>query len=164
MVPKLAAAVARLYRASGTWWPVPRPAGAALGGVWRGAVITVRSGHTVAAGVDWSRRIGASQARSLCGERQLVELRIPSGTPGKDGADALKTLPGADNPHALMLVKLPRLESATHNAASFTAHVNSGVALKAGRVDRRQSPDAFAQPAPPQGERVAPGGSERGGR
>ena len=64
--------------------------------------------HTVERGFDWSVLLGATQAMSLFGERQLIELRIPSGKPGKEGADALKTLAATPNPDALMLVTLPR--------------------------------------------------------
>lgn len=127
----------------------------------RAAGFTERSVHTVERGFDWSTLIGASQAMSLFGERQLVELRIPSGKPGKDGADALKTLAGADNPDALMLVTLPRLDSATQKSAWFTALVNGGVALKVDPVERAQLPNWIGQRLALQGQRVAPGDDGR---
>jgi DNA polymerase-3 subunit delta len=40
---------------------------------------------TVERGFDWSSLLGASQSMSLFGDKQLVELRIPSGKPGKEG-------------------------------------------------------------------------------
>ena len=50
-----------------------------------------RQVHTVAgAHFDWSGLLGAAQAMSLFAERQLIEIRIPSGKPGKDGSDALQ--------------------------------------------------------------------------
>ena len=39
---------------------------------------------------DWSGLIGASQEMSLFAQRQLIEIRIPSGKPGKDGSEALQ--------------------------------------------------------------------------
>ncbi len=39
---------------------------------------------------DWSGLLGAAQAMSLFAERQLIEIRIPSGKPGKDGSEALQ--------------------------------------------------------------------------
>lgn len=111
----------------------------------RAAGFTERSVHTVERGFDWSTLIGASQAMSLFGERQLVELRIPSGKPGKDGADALKTLAGAANPDVLMLVTLPRLDAATQKSAWFTALANGGVALKIDPVERAQLPNWIGQ-------------------
>ncbi len=52
----------------------------------RAAGFTDRSVFTVERGFDWSSLLGASQSMSLFGDRQLVELRIPSGKPGKEGA------------------------------------------------------------------------------
>jgi hypothetical protein len=36
------------------------------------------------------RVLGAAQAMSLFADRQLIEIRIPSGKPGKDGSEALQ--------------------------------------------------------------------------
>ena len=48
-------------------------------------VLTVAGAH-----FDWSGLLGASQAMSLFADRQLIEIRIPSGKPGKDGSEALQ--------------------------------------------------------------------------
>ena len=50
-----------------------------------------RQVHTVAGQhFDWSGLLGASMAMSLFSDRQLIEIRIPSGKPGKDGSEALQ--------------------------------------------------------------------------
>ena len=121
----------------------------------RAAGFTERSVHTVERGFDWSVLLGATQAMSLFGERQLIELRIPSGKPGKEGADALKTLAATPNPDALMLVTLPRLDAATQKSAWFTALQNGGVALKIDPVDRAQLPNWIGQRLALQGQRRA---------
>jgi len=127
----------------------------------RAAGFTDRSVFTVERGFDWSSLLGASQSMSLFGDRQLVELRIPSGKPGKEGADALKTLAGsaksAANPDVLTLVTLPRLDAATQKSAWFTALADSGVALKIDLVERAQLPNWIGQRLAQQGQRVAPG-------
>ena len=41
-------------------------------------------------GFDWSALMNAGQTMSLFGDKRWVELRIPTGRPGRDGADALK--------------------------------------------------------------------------
>src|SRR5690606_4971518 len=41
---------------------------------------------------DWSAVMGATQNVSLFGDRRLVELSIPTGKPGKTGADTLLKL------------------------------------------------------------------------
>ena len=94
----------------------------------RAAGFTDRSVFTVERGFDWSSLLGASQSMSLFGDRQLVELRIPSGKPGKEGADALKALAAAVNDDVLTMITLPRLDAATQKA---------GVVHGAGRCGRR---------------------------
>ena len=39
---------------------------------------------------DWSGVLGAAQAMSLFADRQLIEIRIPTGKPGKEGSTALQ--------------------------------------------------------------------------
>jgi DNA polymerase-3 subunit delta len=49
----------------------------------RAAGCSERQVHTVSgAHFDWSSLLGAAQALSLFADRQLVEIRIPSGKPG----------------------------------------------------------------------------------
>jgi DNA polymerase III subunit delta len=109
---------------------------------------------------DWSSLLGASQSMSLFGDRQLVELRIPTGKPGKEGGEALKIL-AADNPDVLTLITLPRLDSATQKTAWFTAITTSGVALKVDPIERAQLPAWIGQRLAAQGQRVAPGDDGR---
>ncbi|ALL64074.1 DNA polymerase III, delta subunit [Paraburkholderia caribensis MBA4] len=118
---------------------------------------TDRTVFTVERGFDWSSLLGASQSMSLFGDRQLVELRIPTGKPGKEGADALKTLAASANPDVLTLITLPRLDAATQKAAWFTALADAGVALKIDPVERAQLPGWVGQRLAQQGQRVAPG-------
>jgi DNA polymerase-3 subunit delta len=59
----------------------------ALRAAARQAGYSERQVHTVAgAHFNWSGLIGASQAMSLFSDRQIIEIRIPSGKPGKDGS------------------------------------------------------------------------------
>ncbi|WP_109483322.1 DNA polymerase III subunit delta [Paraburkholderia sp. C35] len=123
----------------------------------RAAGFTDRTVFTVERGFDWSSLLGASQSMSLFGDRQLVELRIPTGKPGKEGADALKALAASANPDVLTLITLPRLDAATQKAAWFTALSEAGVALKIDPVERAQLPGWVGQRLAQQGQRVAPG-------
>lgn len=123
----------------------------------RAGGFTDRSVFTVERYFDWSSLIGASQSMSLFGDRQLVELRIPTGKPGKEGADALKTMASADNPDVLTLITLPRLDAATQKAAWFAAITGVGVAIKVDPIERAQLPMWVGQRLAQQGQRVAPG-------
>src|SRR5664279_2986916 len=54
---------------------------------------TERSSHTVAgAHFDWSEVLAAGGSLSLFADKQIIELRIPSGKPGKDGSTAIQQL------------------------------------------------------------------------
>ncbi|KMY86429.1 DNA polymerase III delta subunit [Candidatus Paraburkholderia calva] len=117
-----------------------------------------RAVFTVERSFDWSALIGATQSMSLFGDRQLIELRIPTGKLGKEGAEALKTLAAADNPDVLLLITLPRLDAATQKSAWFSALTgSSGIAIKIDPVDRAQLPMWVGQRLAQQGQRVAPG-------
>ncbi|WP_027795856.1 DNA polymerase III subunit delta [Paraburkholderia acidipaludis] len=155
--PHLAKGLAGLYVVYGDEHLLAQEACDRIRAAARAAGFTDRSVFTVERGFDWSSLLGASQSMSLFGDRQLVELRIPSGKPGKEGAEALKTLAAAANPDVLTLVTLPRLDAATQKSAWFTALAESGVALKIDPVERAQLPNWIGQRLAQQGQRVAPG-------
>jgi DNA polymerase-3 subunit delta len=106
--PHLAKGLAGLYVVYGDEHLLAQEACDRIRVAARAAGFTDRSVFTVERGFDWSTLLGASQSMSLFGERQLVELRIPTGKPGKEGAEALKSLALSPNPDALMLITLPR--------------------------------------------------------
>jgi DNA polymerase III subunit delta len=155
--PHLAKGLAGLYVVYGDEHLLAQEACDRIRAAARAAGFTDRSVFTVERGFDWSSLLGASQSMSLFGDRQLVELRIPTGKPGKEGAEALKTLAGSPNPDVLTLVTLPRLDAATQKSAWFTALADNGVALKIDPVERAQLPNWIGQRLAQQGQRVAPG-------
>ena len=110
---------------------------------------------------DWSAVRAAALSQSLFAERQLLELRLPSGKPGKDGAAALQQLAEAApaNPDLLTLVLLPRLDAATLKSPWFTALAQHGPALRIDAVERAQLPGWIAQRLQLQGQGV-PSGAE----
>ena len=85
---------------------------------------TERSSYTVAgAHFDWSAVLAAGGSLSLFADKQIVEIRVPSGNPGKDGSVALQQVAQAarGNDSTLTLVMLPRLDKATRTGAWFAA-------------------------------------------
>ncbi len=121
---------------------------------------TERTVHTVAgANFDLSEVLAAGGSLSLFADRQIVEVRIPSGKPGKEGSAALQQLAsqsqGTDS--TLTLVLLPRLDKATRSGAWFAALESFGVALQVEPVERAALPAWIAQRLQAQGQRVAAG-------
>lgn len=121
---------------------------------------TERTSHTVAgANFDWSEVLAAGGSLSLFADKQIVELRIPSGKPGKDGSVALQHLAeqSRDNDSTLTLVMLPRLDKATKTGAWFGALESFGVTVQVEPVERAALPQWIAQRLSAQGQRVAGG-------
>ena len=121
---------------------------------------TERTSHTVAgAHFDWSEVLAAGGSLSLFADKQIVEVRIPSGKPGKDGSVALQALAQSaeGNDSTLTLVLLPRLDKATRTGAWFAALESGGVSIQLDPVERHALPQWIAQRLQQQGQRVEAG-------
>jgi DNA polymerase III subunit delta len=121
---------------------------------------TERTVHTAAgAHFDWSEVLAAGGSLSLFAEKQIVEIRVPSGKPGKDGSPALQQLAQSApaNDSMLTLVLLPRLDKMTRSGAWFGALENHGVTIQVDPVERQALPQWIAQRLAAQGQRVQPG-------
>ena len=135
-------------------------AGDAIRAAARTAGYTERSVHVAqGAHFDWSGVLAAGGSLSLFADKQIVEVRIPSGKPGKDGSAALQQIAeqAAGNDSTLTLVLLPRLDKATRSGAWFGALDAAGVALQIDPVERAALPQWIAQRLAAQGQRVPAG-------
>ena len=115
-------------------------------------VFTVSGAH-----FDWSGVQGASQAMSLFADRQLIEIRIPGGKPGKDGSEALQRYCEHLADDVLTLVQLPRLDRQQQSSAWFGALDAAGVMLRVDAVERRELPSWLVRRLSAQGQRVEDG-------
>ena len=135
-------------------------AGDAIRAAARAQGHTERTVHTMAgAHADWSAVLASGASLSLFADKQIVEVRVPSGKPGKDGSAALQQLAEAadGNDSTLTLVVLPRLDMATQKSAWFAALDAHGVTVRVEPVDRKALPQWIAQRLQAQGQRVAAG-------
>lgn len=126
----------------------------------RAAGHTERSVYTVqGAHFDWSSVLAAGGSLSLFADKQLVEIRIPSGKPGKDGSVAIQQLAdhAAHDENTLTIVTLPRLDAATKKGAWFAALEANGVTVQVDPVERAALPQWIAQRLARQNQRVAAG-------
>jgi DNA polymerase-3 subunit delta len=163
---RLAAHLQRELRPLYTVWGdeplLAQEAGDMIRAAARAAGCSERQVHTVAgAHFDWSSVLGAAQALSLFADRQLVEIRIPSGKPGKDGSEALQRYcegaAAGDGRDVITLVQLPRLDGAQKSSAWFTALDRSGVTVRVDPVERKDLPAWIAARLAAQGQQVASG-------
>lgn len=121
---------------------------------------TERSVYTVAgAHFDWGVVLAAGGAMSLFADKQLIEIRIPSGKPGKEGSVALQQIAelAVGNEGTLTVVLLPRLDKATKTSAWFSALDNNGISVQIDPVERHALPAWIAQRLQAQQQRVAAG-------
>lgn len=85
---------------------------------------------TVLPHFDWGQLLAAGGNLSLFGDKKLIDLRIPTGKPGKDGGAALQQWCQNLSMDNLLLITLPELDWRDEKAAWFTTLVNAGVAIK----------------------------------
>lgn len=115
-------------------------------------VFTVSGAH-----FDWSGLVGASQEMSLFAQRQLIEIRMPSGKPGKEGSEALQRYVEHLSEDVLTLVQCPRLDGQQLKSAWFGALDGAGLTLRVEAVPRQALPAWIAQRLARQQQRVAEG-------
>ncbi len=88
----------------------------------------------------WGALLAANQSQSLFGDRKLIELRIPTGKPGKEGAQALQEYARALNPDNVTLITLPKLDWATQKSAWVGTLQQAAVYVDIPLVERPQLP------------------------
>ncbi|MBI4742842.1 MAG: DNA polymerase III subunit delta [Betaproteobacteria bacterium] len=88
---------------------------------------------TALPGFNWTQLYHAGGNLSLFGGRQLIDLRIPTGKPGRDGGAALQEYCARyaqRSPDTLLLVTLPGIDWKDEKSAWLTALANAGAAVK----------------------------------
>src|SRR2546425_3429311 len=94
---------------------------------------------------DWSEFTHAAASLSLFAARKLIELRLASGKPGTQGAEAIAACCARPSADLLLLVSLPRLDRGTQNSAWFRALAEAGVIIDVYSVDRPRLPAWIAE-------------------
>jgi DNA polymerase III subunit delta len=89
----------------------------------------------------WGELLAANQSQSLFGDKKLIELRIPTGKPGKDGGQALQTYAADLSPDNVTLISLPKLDWATQKAAWVAALQQASVYIDIPLVERAHLPN-----------------------
>jgi DNA polymerase-3 subunit delta len=95
---------------------------------------------TVDRSFKWGGLLAANQSQSLFGDKKLIELRIPTGKPGKDGGQALQAYAAALCPDNVTLITLPKLDWATQKAAWVNTLQQAAVFIDIPLVERMQLP------------------------
>ena len=85
---------------------------------------------TAISGFNWVELHHAAGNMSLFGGRTLIDLRIPTGKPGREGSAAIQDYCAHPSPDATLLVTLPGLDWTEEKAAWLKALSDAGVAIK----------------------------------
>jgi DNA polymerase-3 subunit delta len=121
----------------------------------RKAGITEREVLVAEPGFKWDAFVAANANMGLFGERKLVDLRIPSGKPGADGAKALEQYAARPSPDNVTLITLPRLDRATQSAPWFTALADAAVTIAVYPIERDALPRWIAARLAAQGQQAS---------
>jgi DNA polymerase III subunit delta len=93
---------------------------------------------------DWNQLLASGANLSLFSSKKLIELRIPGGKPGTEGAAAIVQHCAAPASDVLTIVTLPRLDRRSQDAAWFKALTRGGVLINTVQVERAQLPQWIA--------------------
>ena len=85
---------------------------------------------TAISGFNWIELHHAAGNMSLFGGRTLIDLRIPTGKPGREGSTAIQDYCAHPSPDAFLLVTLPGLDWTEEKAAWLKALAEAGAAVK----------------------------------
>lgn len=96
--------------------------------------------QVVEAGFDWAAFAAGTRSGSLFAERRFVELRLPTGKPGEEGARTLAEIAEGASPDLLLLVVAGRLDKAARAAKWVAALERAGAVVTVYPVDAAQLP------------------------
>ena len=91
-------------------------------------------------GFKWAELRNSKQSMSLFSTRKLLDLRIPSGKPGVEGAQALQEYCQQLNADTVTLISLPRLDGTTMKSKWFSTLAEQGVVIAADEIPLNELP------------------------
>ena len=110
----------------------------------RAAEYTEREVFIAEQNFKWAELRNSAQSLSLFATRKVIDLRIPSGKPGVEGAQALQQHCENLPPDTVTLISLPKLENAAFKSKWFTALEQHGLVVSADDVTLAALPNWIA--------------------
>lgn len=107
-------------------------------------------------GFDWGELAMLSNSLSLFAPKRLLDLRIPSGKPGKDGSEALQQLAASLPADTVTLIMLPGIDRQGQTSKWFEALDKAGVAVHAAAIKRDRLGPWLASRLAQQGQQADP--------
>jgi DNA polymerase-3 subunit delta len=107
---------------------------------------------TAESGFKWPQLTMAAQSQSLFASTKLLELRIPNGKPGVEGAAALQAFCASLPADTVTLISLPELDWRAQKAAWFEALDATGIMVESRAVALKALPQWLAARLQTQGQ------------
>lgn len=104
-----------------------------------------RSIFTVDSGFQWSELQQEGAALSLFAEQKIVDLRLPTGKPGREGGALLTEWCQSPPSDKILLIRSGKLDGAAQRAKWFKAVEQAGVTLQIWPLEIRQIPGWIMQ-------------------
>ncbi len=111
---------------------------------------------TVEGGFDWESLAAAGRSMSLFASRRLLELRIPNGRPGREGARRLQEFAAHPPEDTVTLVALPAIDWRARKSAWMSALEGGGVLVEARTPAREALPGWLAARLARNGQQTDP--------
>jgi DNA polymerase III subunit delta len=89
---------------------------------------------------DWNELLAASNAMSLFAEKKIIDLRLPSGKPGKEGGAALVEYAKRPPEDTVLLVSSAKVDKRSQSAKWYQALDKVGATLQVWPVDVAEMP------------------------
>ena len=112
----------------------------AIRGAARKAGADERTSFTIERNFNWQQIQQFGQALSLFSSLRILEIHVPSGKPGVDGAKALTELAANTIPDTTTIIVLPALEREAKNSAWFNALQNAAIMIELKEITANQLP------------------------
>ena len=110
----------------------------------RDAGFTSRESHVAAQRFDWAALGASSSNLSLFAEKRIIELRLPTGKPGREGSKAIVDLVDQLGPDLMLIVSSPKLDRNGASSKWVKAIDAAGVHLPVWPVGARELPGWIA--------------------
>lgn len=101
---------------------------------------TSRDLHVATAGFDWAQLRDSSSNLSLFAEQRIVELRLPTGKPGRKGSQAIADLVENTDADLMLIVSAPKLDRSGQSSKWAKAIDAKGVSMQLWPIGVRELP------------------------
>lgn len=89
---------------------------------------------------NWAELQFICNSLSLFSNRRIIDIRIPSGKPGREGSKAIEAYCQALPPDTISLITLPKIDKQTQSTKWFKALENTGIVVPIYPIERGQLP------------------------